>query len=48
VILLLLVEKVDDVSRHINVLKMRGLHHDSALKHLRIGPSSVEVVDSVP
>jgi circadian clock protein KaiC len=48
VILLRLVEKDDDVSRHINVLKMRGLHHDSALKHLRIGPSSVEVVDSVP
>jgi circadian clock protein KaiC len=48
IILLRLVEANSDVKRRINVLKMRGVHHDTALKHLRIGPSGIAVEDIAP
>ena len=48
IILLRLVEERNDVARRINVLKMRGVHHETALKHLRIGPSDIGIEDIAP
>lgn len=43
IILLRLVEDGDDVSRKLNVLKMRGSNHETALRELQIDAAGMRV-----